>query len=76
MKTKFESKDTEKKEGLKEYSDKVQKRIKKLTFQAREAERREKAALDYAKGLKNKYETLKRNLRKLILIILKNMMQE
>ena len=33
------------------------KRIKKLTFQIREAERREKAAVDYAKGLKNKYET-------------------
>ena len=51
-----ESKDTEE-EGLQEYSDKVQKRIKKLTFQIREAERREKAAVDYAKGLKNKYET-------------------
>ena len=51
-----ESKDTDE-EGLQEYSDKVQKRIKKLTFQIREAERREKAAVDYAKGLKNKYET-------------------
>ena len=61
---------------LKDYSDKVQKRIKKLTFQIREAERREKAAVDYAKGLKNKYEQLKRNLKKLIQIILRNMMQE
>tara|TARA_A100001201_G_scaffold59419_1_gene56893 strand:+ start:446 stop:1450 length:1005 start_codon:yes stop_codon:yes gene_type:complete len=51
-----ESKDVDE-EGLQEYSDKVQKRIKKLTFQIREAERREKAAVDYAKGLKNKYET-------------------
>ena len=51
-----ESKDTVE-EGLQDYSDKVQKRIKKLTFQIREAERREKAAVDYAKGLKNKYET-------------------
>ena len=51
-----ESKDTDE-EGLQDYSDKVQKRIKKLTFQIREAERREKAAVDYAKGLKNKYET-------------------
>ena len=42
---------------MQDYSDKVQKRIKKLTFQIREAERREKAAVDYAKGLKNKYET-------------------
>ena len=45
-------------EGLKDYSDKVQKRIKKLTFQVREAERREAAAMDYAKGLKSKYETV------------------
>ena len=44
-------------EGLQDYSDKVQKRIKKLTFQVREAERREKAAVEYAKGLKNKFET-------------------
>jgi len=43
--------------GLAEYSDKVQKRIKKLTFQAKEAERRERAAVEYAKGLKNKYES-------------------
>ena len=42
---------------LQEYSDKVQKRIKKLTFQVKEAERRERAAVDYAKGLKNKFET-------------------
>ena len=43
--------------GLQEYSDKVQKRIKKLTFQAKEAERRERAAVEYAKGLKSKYES-------------------
>jgi len=42
---------------LKDYSDKVQKRIKKLTFQVREAERKERAALDYAKGLKEKFES-------------------
>ena len=35
--------------SLADYSDKVQKRIKKLTFQIRESERREKAALEYAK---------------------------
>ena len=45
---------------LEEYSDKVQKRIKKLTFQIREAERREKAAMDYAKGLKDKFETVEK----------------
>ena len=56
--TKFEQKEeTEEDPGLAEYSEKVQKRIKKLTFQAKEAERREKAAVEYAKGLKNKYES-------------------
>ena len=48
---------TDEDEGLKDYSDKVQKRIKKLTFQVREAERKERAALDYAKGLKEKFES-------------------
>jgi len=48
---------TDDESGLQDYSDKVQKRIKKLTFQVREAERREKAAIEYAKGLKTKYET-------------------
>jgi len=47
----------EEESGLQDYSEKVQKRIKKLTFQAKEAERRERAAVDYAKGLKNKYES-------------------
>ena len=55
---KFEQKEeAEEDPGLAEYSEKVQKRIKKLTFQAKEAERREKAAVEYAKGLKNKYES-------------------
>ena len=48
---------TEDDSGLQDYSDKVQKRIKKLTFQVREAERREKAAIEYAKGLKTKYDS-------------------
>ena len=42
--------------GLQDYSEKVQKRIKKLTFQAKEAERRERAAVEYAKGLKNQFD--------------------
>ena len=54
---KFEQKEEDEEQGLQEYSDKVQKRIKKLTFQAKEAERRERAAVEYAKGLKNQYET-------------------
>jgi len=45
-------------EGLEEYSEKVRKRISKLTFQVREAERREKAATEYARGLKDKYESI------------------
>jgi len=57
-KVEVETKEPQKEEeGLVDYSDKVQKRIKKLTFQVREAERREKAAVEYAKGLKTKYET-------------------
>ena len=58
VETKFEQEEEKEEEsGLQEYSDKVQKRIKKLTFQAKEAERRERAAVDYAKGLKSKYES-------------------
>jgi hypothetical protein len=58
---KFEQKEeTEEDPGLAEYSEKVQKRIKRLTFQAKEAERRERAAVDYAKGLKNKYESIEK----------------
>ena len=40
-------------EELQEYSESVQKRIGKLTAKLREAERREKAALDYATSVKN-----------------------
>jgi hypothetical protein len=55
-KTETKSEPNEEDSGLQDYSDKVQKRIKKLTFQAKEAERRERAAVEYAKGLKSKYE--------------------
>ena len=54
---KFEQVEEKEESGLQDYSDKVQKRIKKLTFQAKEAERRERAAVEYAKGLKSKYES-------------------
>jgi len=58
VETKFEQvEEKEEESGLQDYSDKVQKRIKKLTFQAKEAERRERAAVEYAKGLKTKYES-------------------
>ena len=46
-------------DNLQADSEKVQKRIDKLTRKYREAERREKAALDYAKGLQDKYDTAK-----------------
>ena len=58
---KFEQKEeTEEDPGLAEYSEKVQKRIKRMTFQIKEAERRERAAVEYAKGLKNKYESIEK----------------
>ncbi len=54
---KFEQKEEETEDpSLQDYSEKVQKRIKRLTFQAKEAERRERAAVEYAKGLKNQFE--------------------
>ena len=56
-KVKLEQKEEEEDPSLQDYSEKVQKRIRKLTFQAKEAERRERAAVEYAKGLKNQYET-------------------
>jgi len=59
-KPKFEQKEENESDyaDLEGYSEKVQKRIKKLTFQIKEAERKERAALDYAKGLKNKYDNV------------------
>ena len=46
-------------EELENYSDKVKKRIERLTFKMREAERREKAATDYAQSVQKQYEDLK-----------------
>jgi chromosome segregation ATPase len=43
-------------EDLTQVSDQVRKRIDKLTRKFRESERREQAALDFAKGLQKKYE--------------------
>ena len=50
-----EKKDEDK---LEDYSKGVQARIAKLTRKMREAERREKAALDYAKAVESKRKTL------------------
>jgi len=53
-----EEKEEKPKEDLADYSDSVKKRIDKLTRRYREAERREKAALDFAKGIQKKYDDL------------------
>ena len=45
-----------KEEELEEYSASVKKRIDKLTRKMREAERREQAAVDYAKNVNEKYK--------------------
>jgi hypothetical protein len=60
---KEEAKD-EKKDELKQYSDSVQKRINNLTKRMREAERREEAALDFAKSEQSRRELLEKKLTK------------
>ena len=57
-----EPKEEKKEDNLQDLSENVQKRIDKLTRKYREAERREKAALDYAKGLQKKYDTADKKL--------------
>ena len=47
-------------EEVEQYSSTVQKRIDRLTRKMREAERREKAALDYAKGVQNQVDSLEK----------------
>tara|TARA_B110000971_G_scaffold151621_1_gene154844 strand:+ start:5271 stop:6194 length:924 start_codon:yes stop_codon:yes gene_type:complete len=49
-------------EELESVSEGVQKRISKLTARMREAERREQAAVDYAKGLQSQTTTLQQKL--------------
>lgn len=44
-----------------QYSEGVKKRIDRLTYKMREAERREQAAIDYAKNLKEENEKLTKN---------------
>ena len=48
-----------KEEELEEYSAGVKKRIDKLTRKMREAERREQAAVDYAKQVKDEYDKIR-----------------
>ena len=47
-------------EDLEGYSDKVKKRIEKLTYKMREAERREKAATEYARSVQAQNEELQK----------------
>jgi hypothetical protein len=57
--------ETEKKdEDLEEYSKGVQARIAKLTRKMREAERREKAAIDYARAVEEKRKALEERFEK------------
>ena len=49
-------------EEIEEYSESVQRRINKLTYKIREAERREKAALDYAKNVQGELDSTKEKL--------------
>jgi chromosome segregation ATPase len=53
---KQETKQQSEPDDLTEVSESVKKRIDKLTRKFREAERREQAALDFAKGLQKKYD--------------------
>ena len=50
------SEEKDEKPNLLKHNKDYQKRIDKLVFQKKEAERRENAALEYAKGLKSKYD--------------------
>ena len=54
---KTESKSEEDKPNLSESRRDYQKRIDKLVYERREAERREKAALEYAKGVQKKFDS-------------------
>ena len=53
---KEESKPELKVDDLSDVSEKVKRRIDKLTFKVREAERREKAAIDYAQSIKKELD--------------------
>ena len=55
-------KEEEVKDDLSSLNESVQKRIDKLTRRYREAERREQAALEFARGLHKKYETSEKRL--------------
>ncbi len=58
---------------LEEYSKGVQARIAKLTRKMREAERREQAAIEYAKGVEESRKALESKFKKLMQIMLKSL---
>ena len=49
-------------EEIAEYSDSVKKRINKLTYKVREAERREQAAVEYARNVQEKLNSTQKDL--------------
>jgi chromosome segregation ATPase len=55
----------EKKDEREEYSDGVKKRIDRLTYKIREAERREKEALNFAEQIKKERDDLQTKVTKL-----------
>ena len=61
---KQETEEKKQDENLEDYSKGVQARIAKLTRKMREAERREQAALDYAKGVEEKRRALEARFEK------------
>ena len=63
--TKQETKKEDKKDEREEYSKDVQKRIDRMTYKIREAERREKEALDVAKKVKKEKDELQGKFDKL-----------
>ena len=63
----------EKKDEREEYSESVKKRIDRLTYKIREAERREKEALSFAQQIKNERDNLQtKAFLQVITIILSN----
>ena len=60
-----EAKQEEKKDEREEYSKDVQKRIDRMTYKIREAERREKEALEFAKQVKKEKDDLQGKFNKL-----------
>ena len=59
-----EKEDKVKVDDLSDVSEKVKRRIDKLTFKIRESERREKAALEYAKSIQSKLDVSEKKYNK------------